>query len=129
MVSTLKTIANSSSSIKVGELCDFSKTEMYETLKGDDCVLVVIGYSDEVLVEADKHIWICDGGEKQTITSKSQLWNGEWETVVEYRYYNHFNWGQCGTQNGYFYDGVFEYKKLLTTYDYGHNVRYLKISK
>ncbi|MBD5163166.1 MAG: hypothetical protein HDT09_00510 [Bacteroidales bacterium] len=129
MINAINTLFTTTNYIKIGELSSYAKGVLYETLNKENCVLIVIGYSDADLVEADKHIWVCDGAEKQTITSKALLWNGEWDTVVEYRYYNHFNWGQCGDQNGYFYDGVFEYKQNLNTYNYDHNVKYLKITK
>ena len=129
MINTIKKIASTSSFITVSNIYNFSKSEMYENLKSGDCVLCVIGYSDADSDIAKAHVWICDGGEKQTITSKALLANGEWEIRVDYAYYNHFNWGKCGSQNGYFYDGVFEYTELLTPYDYKYNVQYVKINK
>ena len=129
MISTIKKIASSSSFIKVSELYNFAKSGMYENLKSSNCVLCVIGYSDSSADNANCHIWICDGGEKQTITRKLLLATGEWQTVTDYVYYNHFNWGKCGEQNGYFYDGVFEYTELLTSQNYKYNVQYIMISK
>ena len=101
----------------------------YETLAAQNCIIWISGKTSEGATDNDGYVWLCDGGEKQTITSKAQLANGEWETRVEYKYYNHFNWGECGDNNGYYLSGVFTKKNGLTTKDYKYNITYFIIKK
>ncbi|MDE6041368.1 MAG: Spi family protease inhibitor [Muribaculaceae bacterium] len=101
----------------------------YDTLAAQNCVIWISGRTSEDAEIRDGYVWLCDGGEKQKITSKAQLANGEWETRVEYKYYNHFNWGDCGNDNGYFLSGVFTKKDGFTTKDYKYNITYFIIKK
>lgn len=80
-----------------------------------------------------KHNWVCDGGERIIVTQKLALAGGGYEEVeLSRKTYFRFNWGWCGSENGYFLAGVFNSDMISTTDvrgTYGQNVRYFSVQK
>lgn len=99
-------------------------TDMMECMKGSTSVCIIGGDSSDDL----SHVWICDGGDGMEIKSKAMLATGEWETRVEKHYYYHFNWGESGNYNGYFFAGVFDQHNPSRA-NYNQNVRYFYVGK
>ncbi len=81
----------------------------------------------------NKHIWVCDGGERITVTQKVILAGGETiEVEISRKTYFRFNWGWCGAENGNFLAGVFNSPIISTTESHGtfdQNVRYFSVHK
>ena len=80
-----------------------------------------------------KHNWVCDGGERIIVTQKLALAGGGYEEVeLSRKTYFRFNWGWCGSENGYFLAGVFNSEMISTTDvrgTYDQNVRYFSVQK
>lgn len=81
------------------------------------------------------HAWVCDGVEKIGTATYVQ-YEGNPEPVLkeDAPTYFHFNWGFCGSYNGWFAAGVFEVEnpakvKSRSGYNFRNNVQYFSVSK
>lgn len=101
-------------------------TDLLLALKGTTSVAMVFGSGD---TPNDAHCWVCDGGEGTETTSKAMNSSGELVERVERTYYNHFNWGWCGQDNGYFFAGVFDPSNPSSRSDYKNDVKFFTVSK
>lgn len=101
--------------------------------------LIFIGYSIE-----GGHAWIADGYYERIITTVDTIQNAiglglpeyELNITVNDKYYNHFNWGWHGRNNGYFLDNVFNiqnyyqldsnpYSPVSNLYNFKYDVQFI----
>ncbi|MCM1066869.1 MAG: C10 family peptidase [Muribaculaceae bacterium] len=116
----------------VGSLTPFDESQYSSLIKDlkSGGIAIVGGASAED--NTGRHAWVCDGGREYIRHTGLLLADGT--ERVDYSYYFHFNWGYCGSFNGYFYGGVFDTSKaqqesqLPDIYssrtDYKYNVKY-----
>lgn len=66
-----------------------------------------VAYIQTLSLFSTNNVWLCDGGYHYITTTNVLKYDGTYEKLIEHEYYYHFNWSNCGKNNGYFEAGVF----------------------
>lgn len=74
------------------------------------------------------HAWVCDGVEKIGTASYEYLADKGLTWIEKAPLYYHFNWGDCGYNNGWFSPGVFEPTNRSRN-DFKYNTQYFIVTK
>lgn len=106
-------------------------TELFKAMDKIKPAISIIGGENNV--ESDKyatHIWICDGYDMDFEERKEKGVDGvDVISTVMTRALYHFNWGECGDNNGYFSLRVFAIEDYPKWTNYKKNIRFFSIKK
>ncbi len=81
----------------------------YKSKRGIACIAGQL--EDDITIG---HTWLCDGVILIEETKQGFVIGGEFKTFVTSTYYFHYNWGYCGTYDGFFLQDVFNPEKSTT---------------
>ena len=99
-------VSNSITNIQSNVASEVNPYEtLFNTIKDNSCVAIMTGADSAT---RNVYCWVCDGGLSVVKTWKELRWDGTWDSFMEEKLYLHFNWGDCGNDNGYFSLGVFD---------------------
>ncbi len=115
----------------ISEVNSFSSSgyeSIFDYIASHNVVTFVAGWNGT----GDGHAWVCDGGQRITVTQRVALAGGGYQTIeISRKTYFRFNWGWCGKHDGFFIAGVFNPTKDSdnTYYDFESNPIYFHVEK